>query len=98
MNQIEAFTQKAMLTGRIVNGKIEIPVNVNVLYRTAAENISLAQIQSQIDILNKDFNATNSDFNQVPALFAGVKANVGITFVLVGDIENQRLEHHGNNR
>jgi hypothetical protein len=66
MNQIEAFTQKAMLTGRIVNGKIEIPVNVNVLYRTAAENISLAQIQSQIDILNKDFNATNSDFNQVP--------------------------------
>jgi hypothetical protein len=40
-----------MLTGRIVNGKIEIPVNVNVLYRTAAENISLAQIQSQIDIL-----------------------------------------------
>jgi hypothetical protein len=24
MNQIEAFTQKAMLTGRIVNGKIEI--------------------------------------------------------------------------
>jgi DUF1009 family protein len=73
-----------MLTGRIVNGKIEIPVNVNVLYRTAAENISLAQIQSQIDILNKDFNATNSDFNQVPALFAGVKANVGITFVLVG--------------
>jgi hypothetical protein len=84
MNQIEAFTQKAMLTGRIVNGKIEIPVNVNVLYRTAAENISLAQIQSQIDILNKDFNATNSDFNQVPALFAGVKANVGITFVLVG--------------
>jgi hypothetical protein len=64
------------------------------LYRTAAENISLAQIQSQIDIF-KDFNATNSDFNQVPALFAGVKANVGITFVLVGDIENQRLEHHG---
>ena len=84
MNQIEAFTQKAMVTGRMVNGKIEIPVNVNVLYRTAAENISLAQIQSQIDILNKDFNATNSDFNQVPALFAGVKANVGITFVLVG--------------
>jgi hypothetical protein len=39
MNQIEAF-KKAMLTGRIVNGKIEIPVNVNVLYRTAAENIS----------------------------------------------------------
>jgi tRNA1(Val) A37 N6-methylase TrmN6 len=38
---------------------------VNVLYRTAAENISDAQIQSQIDVLNDDFNATNSDFNSV---------------------------------
>jgi hypothetical protein len=82
MNEIEAFTQKSILTGRLVNGKIEIPVVVNVLYRTTAENISLAQIQSQIDVLNKDFNATNSDFNQVPSLFSGVKANVGISFVL----------------
>jgi hypothetical protein len=83
MNQIEAFTENAMLNqSRLVNGKIEIPVVVNVLYKTAAENISLAQIQSQIDVLNADFNAANSDFNQVPALFSGVKANVGITFVL----------------
>jgi hypothetical protein len=82
MNQIESFTQNAMLTNRLVNGKIEIPVVVNVLYKTAAENISLAQIQSQIDVLNEDFNATNSDYNSVPSLFSGVKANVGITFVL----------------
>jgi hypothetical protein len=52
------------------------------LYRTAAENISHAQLQSQLDVLNADFNAANADFNQVPALFSGVKANVGITFVL----------------
>jgi tRNA1(Val) A37 N6-methylase TrmN6 len=47
------------------------------LYRTAAENISDAQIQSQIDVLNDDFNATNSDFNS--ALFSGVATNVGIS-------------------
>jgi hypothetical protein len=82
MNQIEAFAEKAMQQGRLVNGKVEIPVVVNVLYKTAAQNISLAQIQSQIDVLNKDFNALNSDFNSVPTLFSGVKANVGITFVL----------------
>ena len=82
MNKIEAFTEKAMLSGRLVNGKVEIPVVVNVLYRTAAENISLAQIQSQIDVLNKDFNALNSDYSSVPTLFSGVKANVGITFIL----------------
>lgn len=83
MNQIEAFTQNALLTKRLVNGKVVIPVIVNVLYRTAAENISDAQIQSQIDVLNKDFTATNSDFSNTPAEFAGVAANVGITFELV---------------
>lgn len=82
MQEIENFTQNAITNGRLVNGKIEIPVVVNVLYRTTAENISLTQIQSQIDVLNKDFNALNSDFNQVPTVFSGVKANVGITFVL----------------
>ena len=82
MSQIEAFTNNALLQGRLVNGKIQIPVVVNVLYRTAAENISLTQIQSQINVLNADFNATNSDYNLVPALFSGVKANVGISFVL----------------
>jgi hypothetical protein len=82
MNEIEAFTNKALITGKLVNGKVQIPVVVNVLYKTAAQNISDAQIQSQIDVLNKDFNALNSDYNSVPALFAGVKANVGISFVL----------------
>lgn len=82
MQEIERFTQNAITNGRLVNGKIEIPVVVNVLYRTAAENISLTQIQSQIDVLNKDFNGLNSDFNQVPTTFSGVKANVGISFVL----------------
>jgi hypothetical protein len=83
MNQIEAFTQKSMLTNKLVNGKVVIPVVVNVLYKTAAENISDAQIQSQIDVLNKDFTATNPDFSSTPAEFAGVAANVGITFELV---------------
>jgi len=83
MNQIEAFTQNALLTKRLVNGKVVIPVIVNVLYRTAAENISDAQIQTQIDVLNKDYTATNSDFSSTPAEFASVAANVGITFELV---------------
>ena len=82
MNQIENFNNNVILQRRLVNGKIEIPVVFNVLYRTAAENISNAQIQSQINVLNADFNATNADFSLVPTLFAGVKANVGITFVL----------------
>jgi hypothetical protein len=83
MNQIEAFTKNALLTKRLVNGKVVIPVVVNVLYRTTAENISDAQIQTQIDILNQDYTATNPDFSNTPAEFASVAANVGITFELV---------------
>lgn len=82
MDEFESLAEKAITQGRLVNGQIEIPVVVNVLYRTAAENISLEQIQSQIDVLNNDFNATNSDYGQVPAEFSGIKADVGITFVL----------------
>jgi hypothetical protein len=82
MAEIENFTEKAIAEGRIVNGVMEIPVVVNVLYRTSAENISLSQIQSQIDVLNKDFNALNSDYNTANNPYSSVRANVGIKFVL----------------
>lgn len=85
MNEIEAFTRKAIESGataRIVNGVIEISVVVHVLYRTAAENISLAQIQSQIDVLNEDFNNTNADRTDVPFHFQDEQDTIGIKFVL----------------
>lgn len=83
---IESFTNDYVAkkkSGLVKQATVTIPVVVNVLYRTAAENVSDAQIQSQIDVLNRDFNATNSDFNSyIPAEYAGIKANVGITFTL----------------
>ncbi|WP_445722275.1 zinc metalloprotease [Flavobacterium sp.] len=82
MQEIELDTETAKAQGRIVNGVIEIPVVFNVLYRTAAENISQAQLQSQIDVLNKDFNAQNSDYNTANNPYSSVRANVGIRFVL----------------
>ena len=83
---IESFTNDYVAkkkSGLVKQATVTIPVVVNVLYRTAAENVSDAQIQSQIDVLNRDFNATNTDFNSyIPAEYAGLKANVGITFTL----------------
>ncbi|GJM62853.1 zinc metalloprotease [Persicobacter diffluens] len=67
---------------RLVNGQIEIPVVVHVIYRTNAENISDAQVQSQIDVLNEDFNLQNSDASLIPSVFSGVAANVGLNFKL----------------
>ncbi|KIX20385.1 peptidase M43 [Flavobacterium sp. 316] len=82
MAEIELKTKNAITQGRIVNGVLEIPVVFNVLYRTSSENISDAQLQSQIDVLNKDFNAQNSDFNTANNPYSDVRANVGIRFVL----------------
>ena len=63
-------------------GTITIPVIVHVLYNNAAENISDQQINSQIAVLNADFNAANNDINQVPSLFSGNVGDVDIQFSL----------------
>ncbi|GAA3918666.1 GEVED domain-containing protein [Hymenobacter algoricola] len=59
-----------------------IPVVVHVLYSNANENISDAQIASQIAVLNEDFRKLNSDVNNTPAAFAGLAADAGLQFVL----------------
>ena len=86
MDEIESFTkrfERNPAMQRLVNGVMEVPVVVNVLYNTAAENISQAQIQSQIDVLNEDYAGTNSDISGVPSIFTGVKAgNTQIHFTL----------------
>jgi hypothetical protein len=92
MEAIEAFTrnfEKNPAAARLLpDGTMEIPVVFNVLYRTAAQNVSLAQLQSQIDVLNEDFAATNADYN-LTSTYNSVKAgNTGIRFVL--DAVNRR--------
>ncbi|MBX9782009.1 MAG: zinc metalloprotease [Chitinophagaceae bacterium] len=86
MNEIERFTQKVLANPAayrvLADGTLEIPVWVNVLYRTAAQNISNAQIQSQIDVLNADFAATNSDYGLTPSTFTAVRSgDIKIRFI-----------------
>ena len=66
MAQIEEFTQKRVKVmesrqSRVDGNIITIPVVVHVLYTNSTNNISNAQILSQIDVLNKDFRRTNTD-------------------------------------
>ena len=61
-------------------GTITIPVYVHVIYSNSAQNISDSQINSQITVLNNDFN--DSNYNDVPAEFRGVGANIDINFTL----------------
>lgn len=68
------------------NGIIIIPVVVHVLHRNEAvgtgRNISLAQIQSQIDVLNEDFRRLNADRTNTPAAFTGVASDYNFEFRL----------------
>ena len=86
MEEIENFTDQFIKNnpGQKLSGDtVIIPIVVNVLYSTAAENIADAQIISQIDVLNEDYAGVNKDITSVPAIFQPVKANdIKIRFVL----------------
>src|SRR2546429_9798454 len=43
-----------------------VKVVVNVVYNTAEQNISAAQVKSQITTLTRDFGAKNPDKSKVP--------------------------------
>src|SRR4051812_35902034 len=51
------------------SGVTVIPVVVHVVYKTADQDLDMAQIQSQIDVLNRDFRKANSDVGDIPAPF-----------------------------
>ncbi len=65
-------------------GVVNIPVIVHVVYSNSQQNISDAQINSQIAVLNDDFRAANSDVNSTPSEFAPVVADAEVSFTLAG--------------
>lgn len=56
--QTRAFLQDPE---RVVNGTVTIPTVVHVIYSNSNENISDAQIFSQMQVLNEDFRRMNAD-------------------------------------
>ncbi|MFN8144274.1 MAG: M43 family zinc metalloprotease [Bacteroidia bacterium] len=61
---------------------LTIPVVVHVVYNDGVENISDAQIASQIDALNADYRKNNSDTLIIPSAFYGLAADFKIEFCL----------------
>jgi len=61
---------------------INIPVVVHVIYNGTAQNVSEAQILSQLEILNRDFRRRNADTVNTPAYFKAVAADSKIIFTL----------------
>ncbi len=70
------------------NSIITIPVVVHVVWNTNQENISDAQIFSQIDILNQDYRRTNIDAINTPAVWNSIAADTEIEFCLANTDPN----------
>jgi Pregnancy-associated plasma protein-A len=80
---LEHATMRRLATGVAARtGVTTIPTVVHVVYNSAAENISVAQIRSQISVLNRDYRATNPDKSKVPSVFGGLVADARVQFAL----------------
>jgi Pregnancy-associated plasma protein-A/Secretion system C-terminal sorting domain len=64
------------------NEIIYIPVVIHLLYKNPEENISDAQIKSQIDVLNMDFRMLNGDRVNTPQPFKSLAGDARIQFCL----------------
>jgi hypothetical protein len=76
--QIVDSPQVMRVTARLLT----IPVVVHVVHRTQEENISAAQIRSQITVLNRDFRAKNPDRRKVPDAWKSLVIDSNIQFEL----------------
>ncbi len=88
----QSITQN--VANKIANGQSVatyiIPVVVHVVHQYGSENISDAQIEDQIRILNEDFQRKNPDSVNTPAAFLPIAGRLSIEFRLA------RLDPNGN--
>ncbi len=86
--QVEKY-KLDMASGKTTAANYTIAVIVHVIHNNETKggatsyNLSQAQVNSQITVLNQDYSGTNADISQCPAVFSAVKAgNTGITFCM----------------
>lgn len=82
--ELEASTKARLAqgAGAFKSMTVTIPVVVHVVYNTPQQNISAAQIKSQIKVLNQDFRAKNADKSAVPPVWKGLLGDANIEFAL----------------
>jgi hypothetical protein len=61
---------------------ITIPVVVHIVYNSPSQNISDAQVKSQIAVLNRDYGKQNPDTSGIPTYYRDLAADCGIRFAL----------------
>ncbi len=84
-----SFTENVLTPLHITGGRdtlkdevIVIPVVIHVLYNNNTQNISEAQILSQINVLNEDYMRLNADAENTPIPFQNAASDTRIIFCL----------------
>ena len=80
--KINDWTNNYTAANKTTTPAITIPVVVHVVYNTGTQNISDAQVFSQIEVLNKDFNRLNSDTTNTPAVWKSIAGNANVSFCM----------------
>lgn len=88
LNAIEGFSGDSLAAHKSTQVLYTIPVVFHIIHLGGPENISDAQIQSAIDILNRDFNKLNPDTANIVAPFQSLAADCQIEFKLATLDEN----------
>ena len=83
--RLEGATERRRAIGLAAKAAklVTIKTVVNVVFKTDAQNVSDAQIKSQIAALSKDFRATNPDKAQTPAPWKGLVSDSRMEFKVV---------------
>ncbi|MFM7153483.1 MAG: M43 family zinc metalloprotease, partial [Bacteroidota bacterium] len=79
MQHTEQFIERGGAQDRLV---VTIPVVVHVVYYNSTQNVSDAQIASQIDVLNADFRRLNADAGNTPSAWQGIAADCEVNFCM----------------
>lgn len=86
--QIVQQNERQMMLGQAQRAKVEaipqtvsIPVVVHIVLDDTSA-VTYNQVLSQIDVLNRDYNAANTDISQVPAVWQPLIGNTRINFCL----------------
>jgi len=67
---------------RVATKLVTLPVVVHVVHRRDSENISDAQVKSQMSALNRDYRAKNADKSKVPSAWKSLVIDSNIQFEL----------------
>lgn len=84
LSKLETQTEKARSAAfsRALVPVATIKVVVHVVYNDPSQNITDAQIASQMTALNKDYRSTNPDKSKTPTVFKGLVSDPKIQFTL----------------